>query len=288
MSARSSRDIDCTRKPRLPIALTRPRAARRNRPRAEASPRRCNGPRTTSTGILVSFRDRPSCGLTVRIGDRRSLTDRRSERLDDTGMVLGELARGGVKDDRIMAGQISCVGQGSIEGEAGDLSSGRRRQDRRGGCNAGRVFDLAAAAQRADVDASFFRSMLSLIDADEAGLDAARALAEKRGVESELWTDLATARLLAPLPEPRQMRDAMSFERISASRGAERAPWRRARRAARRRSAPRWRRRSANWRRSTGRCRSITSPTGSGRRTGNDGAWPRYSEVMDYELEVGS
>ena len=58
---------------------------------------------------------------------------------------------------------------------------------------AGRVFDLAAAAQRADADASPFRSMLSLIDADEAGLDAARALAENRGAESDLWIDLAAA-----------------------------------------------------------------------------------------------
>ncbi len=76
---------------------------------------------------------------------------------------------------------------------------------------AGRLFDLAAAAERADTDVSPFRSMLSLIDADEAGLEAARALGERRGAESDLWIDLAASTLLAPLPEPRQMRDAMSF-----------------------------------------------------------------------------
>src|SRR6202034_2617767 len=64
---------------------------------------------------------------------------------------------------------------------------------------------------RGNVDPSPFRSMLSLIDADEAGLDAARALLESRGADSDLWIDLAAAKLLAPLPEPRQMRDAMSF-----------------------------------------------------------------------------
>ena len=76
---------------------------------------------------------------------------------------------------------------------------------------AGRLFDLAAAAERADADASPFRSMLSLIDADEAGLDAARALVESRATDADLWIDLAAAKLLAPLPEPRQMRDGMSF-----------------------------------------------------------------------------
>ena len=53
--------------------------------------------------------------------------------------------------------------------------------------------------------------MLDLIDADDAGLDRARSLLERRGGEADLWTDFATAELLAPVPEPRQMRDAMSF-----------------------------------------------------------------------------
>jgi hypothetical protein len=44
-----------------------------------------------STGILVSFRDRLGCGLSVRIDDRRSLIDRRSERLDDIGWFSANL-----------------------------------------------------------------------------------------------------------------------------------------------------------------------------------------------------
>ncbi len=75
----------------------------------------------------------------------------------------------------------------------------------------GRLFDLAAAAARAGVDAAPFQSMPALIDADDAGLDRARLLVAARGVDADLWVDLAGAELLAPLPEPRQMRDAMSF-----------------------------------------------------------------------------
>src|SRR5271155_4766496 len=74
-----------------------------------------------------------------------------------------------------------------------------------------RVFYLAAAAARAAADASLFASMLSLIDADDAGLDLARALLEERGGEADLWLPLDEATLLTPLPEPRQMRDGMSF-----------------------------------------------------------------------------
>src|SRR5271163_627470 len=75
----------------------------------------------------------------------------------------------------------------------------------------GRLFDLAAAAGRDGGPHAPFASMLDLIDADDAGLDRARSLLERRGGEADLWTDFAKAELLAPVPEPRQMRDAMSF-----------------------------------------------------------------------------
>jgi 2-keto-4-pentenoate hydratase/2-oxohepta-3-ene-1,7-dioic acid hydratase in catechol pathway len=151
----------------------------------------------------------------------------------------------------------------------------------------GRLFDLAGAAKRADADASPFRSMLSLIDADEAGLDAARALVESRGAESDLWIDLAASTLLAPLPEPRQMRDAMSFALHirQSGRGARAIQARRANGAegfkavmkepledlpAVYRELPIY---------------YITNRfTVVG--TGTTVHWPRYSEVMDYELEV--
>jgi 2-keto-4-pentenoate hydratase/2-oxohepta-3-ene-1,7-dioic acid hydratase in catechol pathway len=129
--------------------------------------------------------------------------------------------------------------------------------------------------------------MLSLIDADEAGLDAARALLESRGAESDLWIDLAAAKLLAPLPEPRQIRDAMSFALHirQSGRGA----------------------RAIQARRANGdegfkavmqepledlppvyRELPIYYITNRFTVVGNGTTvhWPRYSEVMDYELEV--
>jgi len=152
-----------------------------------------------------------------------------------------------------------------------------------------RLFDLGAAARRAGVDAAPFHSMLALIDADDAGLDGARSLLSGRGAEADLWIDLDRTDLLAPLPEPRQVRDAMSFSlhiRQSA-RGARamqalKADGSEAFQAVMRgpldelpavyRDLPIY---------------YITSRfTVSG--PGATIRWPRYSSVMDYELEVAA
>jgi len=53
-----------------------------------------------------------------------------------------------------------------------------------------------------------FPTMLALIDAGEPGLERARALL----AEGARTYDLQAIRLRAPLPEPRQIRDAMCFE----------------------------------------------------------------------------
>ena len=74
-----------------------------------------------------------------------------------------------------------------------------------------KLFDLAAAAGRTGTANPAFASMLSLIDAGEGGLDAARALVERYGNDESLSRDVASTELLAPVPEPRQMRDGMSF-----------------------------------------------------------------------------
>ena len=151
----------------------------------------------------------------------------------------------------------------------------------------GRLFDLAAAAGRAGVDAAPFQSMLALIDADDAGLDRARSLIESCGADDDLWTDLPDAQLLAPLPEPRQLRDAMSFALHirQSSRGA----------------------RAVQALRSKGPealeavlkepledlpavYRELPIYYITNRLTvvgtGATVRWPRYSRVMDYELEV--
>lgn len=77
--------------------------------------------------------------------------------------------------------------------------------------DAGRLLDLRAAAGRAGLDAAPFVSMLALMDAGERGLDAARALAERCRGDDGPTHALDAIRLLAPVPEPRQMRDGMSF-----------------------------------------------------------------------------
>jgi 2-keto-4-pentenoate hydratase/2-oxohepta-3-ene-1,7-dioic acid hydratase in catechol pathway len=129
--------------------------------------------------------------------------------------------------------------------------------------------------------------MLSLIDADEAGLDAARALVESRGPETDLWIDLAAAKLLAPLPEPRQMRDAMSFALHirQSGRGARAIQAQRANGPEAFKSVMQepledlpavYRELPIYY--ITNRFTVVG--------TGTTVHWPRYSEVMDYELEV--
>ncbi len=54
--------------------------------------------------------------------------------------------------------------------------------------------------------------MLALIDGGDAALDRARGLFEAGKDDASLNVSIADARLLSPLPEPRQMRDGMSYE----------------------------------------------------------------------------
>jgi len=151
-----------------------------------------------------------------------------------------------------------------------------------------RLFDLTAASERDDPADRTFDSMLSLIDADDAGLEAARALFDKRGAEADLSVDIDAVELLAPLPRPRQMRDGMSFAtHILQSRRGSKAV------AARREGG------QAAFE------AAMAEPLGDlppvyqklpiyyitnrmvVRGPGTIVRWPRYSQVMDYELEFG-
>jgi 2-keto-4-pentenoate hydratase/2-oxohepta-3-ene-1,7-dioic acid hydratase in catechol pathway len=67
---------------------------------------------------------------------------------------------------------------------------------------AGRVLDLGGAG---------FADMLALIDAGAAGLERVRDVLAAHGPGNNAWLKLADVELLAPLPQPRQMRDGMSF-----------------------------------------------------------------------------
>ncbi len=148
------------------------------------------------------------------------------------------------------------------------------------------LFDVATAASREGMDGAPFASMLALIDSDEAGLDAARGLFERRQREEDLSTEVEAVELLAPLPEPRQMRDGMTFPLHI-------------------RQGPRGMRRLA----ATGNPQALAAIDSEPlpdlaevyrqvpiyyitnrlivRGPGTTVRWPRYSRVMDYELEFG-
>jgi 2-keto-4-pentenoate hydratase/2-oxohepta-3-ene-1,7-dioic acid hydratase in catechol pathway len=151
---------------------------------------------------------------------------------------------------------------------------------------AARIFDLAAAAHRAGIVAPF-GSMLDLIDADDAGLVLAREMLALRADESDLWAPLAEVALLAPLPLPRQMRDGMSYPTHirQSGRGS------RARLAAIKGGAAAFAAVMAEPLEelpSIYRQMPIYYITNRNSVVGPDATvkWPRYSQVMDYELET--
>ena len=154
--------------------------------------------------------------------------------------------------------------------------------------NGERVFDLAAAARREGAPDPAFESMLALIDADDRGLQAAGDLFARRGGEPDLSYTIAEVELRAPLPQPRQMRDGMSFETHirQSSRGAMAAMARRkggeaafkaAMEAPLEELAPVYRQIPIYY--ITNRM-IVAGP-------GATITWPRYSKEMDYELELG-
>ena len=123
--------------------------------------------------------------------------------------------------------------------------------------------------------APHFRDMLALIDGGAAALDQARALLAKAARP----LPLAGVRLLAPVPEPRQMRDCLSFEThvrnaraaTPTFRGGERLDPAKV-------EIPRvWYEQPIYY-----KCNRF-SVIG----TGTDVLWPRFAQLLDYELEFG-
>lgn len=154
--------------------------------------------------------------------------------------------------------------------------------------NDSRLFDLATAADREGKYNPAFASMLSLIDAGPSALEYAGKLFDKSGKDESLSESIAGVEVLAPIPEPRQMRDGMSFPLhiLQAPRGQ-------------RKLAARAKNDTAEL------ARIDAEPLGelpevyrkqpiyyitnrfSVRGTNTTVKWPRYSQVMDYELEFG-
>lgn len=128
----------------------------------------------------------------------------------------------------------------------------------------------------ASAEAPWARDMLSLIDGGEPALEAARAM-----VRSPRQTvALDAVRLRAPLPEPRQMRDFLAFEKHLRQARAHRYLFGQAnapRDPAKVEIPPIWFKQPIYY-----KCNRF-AVIGSG----EDIVWPSYSEMMDYELEFG-
>lgn len=154
--------------------------------------------------------------------------------------------------------------------------------------NDSKVFDLARAADRAGAANPAFASMLSLIDGGDKALDAARDIFAKRSSEADLSADVAATEILAPIPEPRQMRDGMSFPLhiLQAPRGQLKLA---ARAKADMEELKRIDAMPLGELPEVYRKVPIYYITNrySVRGTNTTVKWPRYSQVMDYELEFG-
>jgi 2-keto-4-pentenoate hydratase/2-oxohepta-3-ene-1,7-dioic acid hydratase in catechol pathway len=150
------------------------------------------------------------------------------------------------------------------------------------------LFDLSAAAHRTGIENPAFASMLALIDAGPRALDQAAAMFDKHGKDGALSLPVKDAAILAPVPEPRQMRDGMSFPLhiLQAPRGQFKLVARANNdmaELARLEAAPLgelpeiYRKQPIYY---------ITNRF-SVRGTNTTVKWPRYSQVMDYECEFG-
>jgi 2-keto-4-pentenoate hydratase/2-oxohepta-3-ene-1,7-dioic acid hydratase in catechol pathway len=151
-----------------------------------------------------------------------------------------------------------------------------------------RLFDLASAADRDGKSNPAFASMLSLIDAGASALDQAQKLFDKSADEKNLSVDVAAVEILAPVPEPRQMRDGMSFPLhiLQAPRGQLKLAARAKNDIA---ELARIEAEPLGELPEVYRKQPIYYITNrfSVRGTNTTVKWPRYSKVMDYELEFG-
>ena len=150
------------------------------------------------------------------------------------------------------------------------------------------ILDLQHAAERLrGRSACALHSMHELMEGGEAALELARSLVQ--AMPEEAVRESAGTRLLAPVPRPIQMRDSLAFELHlrQAKRANARMRLRHASDAEAQLSrleetggfepAPIWFRQPVYY-----KCNRF-SVIGHGQ----DVVWPAYSEVMDYELELG-
>lgn len=136
----------------------------------------------------------------------------------------------------------------------------------------GAISDFTAAKPAA----AHFRDMLSLIDGGASALDEANSLSQKPAATAKL----SDVRLLAPVPEPRQMRDFLCFELHLRQARANRHLFGQGERLdpATVELPQVWYEQPIYY-----KCNRF-SVIG----TGQDVLWPRYCKLLDYELEFGA
>lgn len=151
-----------------------------------------------------------------------------------------------------------------------------------------RLFDLDAASRRAGRIDPAYASMLALVDRGYPALEQASSLFYRYAKDDDLWLAVDKAEILAPLPEPRQMRDGMSFPRhivqspighlkLKARKAGDKAELARLQAAPLPELPEIYRKQPIYY---------ITNRF-SVQGTNTTVKWPRYSQVMDYELEFG-
>lgn len=154
--------------------------------------------------------------------------------------------------------------------------------------NDSKGFLIGSAAERSDESDDTFRSMLALIDGGDRALDRARRLFDKYGKDPDLTVNLSTVDVLAPVPEPRQMRDGMSFpiHIVQSPRGSLKL---KARMSGDTKELERLNAEPLPELPEIYRKQPIYYITNrfSVQGTNTTVKWPRYSNVMDYELEFG-
>jgi 2-keto-4-pentenoate hydratase/2-oxohepta-3-ene-1,7-dioic acid hydratase in catechol pathway len=146
------------------------------------------------------------------------------------------------------------------------------------------VFSLTAAADKAGQHHPAFASMLSLIDAGPTALEAAAVLFEHLGADPLLSHNIASVKLWAPLPQPRQIRDFSVF-----SGHIRQAPIGMQKLVARLQGLPVPDLKASDAVPAAYRDQPIYYKGNRFSVVGHehDVLWPRYSQYMDYELEFG-
>jgi len=147
-----------------------------------------------------------------------------------------------------------------------------------------RVLDLAAATAREGRCDPAFADMLALIAAGPAALDRARDLAERFAGETTIDRPLSAVKLLSPVPVPEQIRDFSVFPGH-----IRQAPVGMQRLAAKLKDEPEPAIAPANAVPPVYAAQPIYYKANRFSVIGTDAVvrWPRYSQVMDFELEFG-